>query len=406
MKKTTKVLINFQWVGINRSGKICNGIIGAEKLAIARAELQQQGIIIRQISKKRNFHFNRNNKPIRKADLALFSRQMATLIDANIPILQSLRVIIRGMPNERMKFLLEAIKKEVESGAIFADALRKHPTYFNHLYCNLIAAGEQSGTLDLMLEKVATYQEKIETIKKKIKKAIAYPISVILVAFVVSAGLLIYVVPQFESLFENFGAKLPPLTRGVITLSDWFLQYYPLLFGIVSVAIFGFIYAQKHSLRFTHLIDKMILKLPLVGPILESAAIARFTRTLSITFAAGLPLFDALNACAGVTGNLLYSNAIQYIRRDIASGQQLYLSMDNAKLFPSMVIQMVEIGEESGALEKMLGKVADFYEEAVDNAVDELSSILEPLIMSILGILIGGLVIAMYLPIFKLGSVV
>ena len=257
-----------------------------------------------------------------------------------------------------------------------------------------------------MLDKVATYKEKVETIKKKIKKALAYPMAVMVIAFLVTAGLLIFVVPQFESLFKGFGADLPALTRGVITLSKWFESYWYLIFGAVFGMIYGFKYARDHSAKFAHTIDRLMLKLPVLGTILEQAAIARFTRTLAITFAAGLPLIEALKAVGGATGNILYAEATVKIGEEVSSGTQLHLAMENTKLFPSMVIQMIAIGEESGTLEQMLSKVADFYEEGVDNAVDALSSLLEPIIMSILGVLVGGLVIAMYLPIFKLGSVV
>ncbi len=366
----------------------------------------KKALIIRKLTQQQPIRFNRQNKPIQSAELAFFSRQMATLIEAGIPLVQSITIIARSSANYRMTLLLESIKKEVESGSDFAAALQKHPRYFNPLYCHLISAGEQSGTLDLMLNEVALYKEKIDRMKKKIKQAMHYPLAVILIALIVSAGLLIYVVPQFESLFESFGAKLPTLTQGVITLSNYLRQGYVLIMGILGAAIYGFIYATKHSLTFAYFIDNLRLKLPIMGSILKNAAIARFTRTLSITFAAGLPLFDALNAVAGVTGNRLYATATHRIRKDIANGQPLYISLENTNLFPSMVIQMIAVGEESGNLEKMLSKIADFYEEAVDNAVDGLSSLLEPLIMAILGILVGGLVIAMYLPLFKLGSVV
>lgn len=287
-----------------------------------------------------------------------------------------------------------------------AEALSKHPAYFNELFTNLVDAGEKSGSLDIMLDKIATYKEKIETIKKKIKKALTYPIAVLVVAILVTAALLIFVVPQFESLFKGFGADLPALTRGVVSLSAFFQKYWYLIFGIMGGAIYAFVHFRNHSPQFAHTVDRSILKIPVIGTIMINAAIARFARTLSITFAAGLPLVDALKSVAGATGNILYAEATDKIRQDVSTGQQMQLAMQNTRMFPNMVIQMVAIGEESGTLEKMLGKVADFYEEEVDNAVDALSSLLEPIIMSILGILVGGLVVAMYLPIFKLGSVV
>lgn len=321
-------------------------------------------------------------------------------------MVQAFDIVAKGQSNNRLKELIETIKQDIETGLTLAEAFIKHPQYFNELFCNLVDAGEKSGSLDIMLDKVATYKEKIETIKKKIKKALTYPIAVLVVALVVTTGLLIYVVPQFESLFKGFGADLPAMTKGVITMSEFMQSYWYIIFGILGSIIFAFVYAKKHSFEFAHKVDRAMLKFPVIGAILEKASIARFARTLSITFAAGLPLVEALKSVAGATGNIMYAKATDKIREEVSTGQQMYLAMENTHLFPNMVIQMVAIGEESGALEKMLGKVADFYEEEVDNAVDSLSSLLEPIIMSILGILVGGLVVAMYLPIFKLGSAV
>ena len=406
MAKNTSVLINYEWQGVNRSGQVSNGIIQARSLAFAKTELRNKGITIHKIAKKRKPFFDRKNKKIKQSDITIFSRQMATMIEAGIPLIQSFDIVAKGQANRRMKELIESIKKEVESGSTLAESLRKEPLFFNDLFCNLVDAGEKSGSLDVMLDKVATYKEKVETIKKKIKKALTYPMAVLVIAFLVSAGLLIFVVPQFESLFKGFGADLPALTRGVITLSKWFETYWYLIFGSVFGAVYGFNYARNRSAKFAHTIDRLMLKIPIIGGILEQAAIARFTRTLAITFAAGLPLIEALKAVGGATGNILYAEATDKIGEEVSSGQQLNIAMENTKLFPSMVIQMIAIGEESGTLEQMLSKVADFYEEGVDNAVDALSSLLEPMIMAILGVLVGGLVIAMYLPIFKLGSVV
>ncbi|MGL6028587.1 MAG: type II secretion system F family protein, partial [Legionella sp.] len=305
-----------------------------------------------------------------------------------------------------MRDLINDIKHDIETGFTLSEALIKHPVYFNELFCNLVDAGEKSGSLDIMLDKVATYKEKIETIKKKIKKALTYPMAVLVVACIVTAGLLMFVVPQFESLFKGFGADLPALTKAVVDMSKFMQSYWYIIFGLLGGAIFAFIYAKNHSLNFAQTIDRTLLKIPVIGSILEKAAIARFTRTLSITFAAGLPLVEALKSVAGATGNIIYANATDKIKDDVSTGQQMNIAMENTHLFPNMVMQMVAIGEESGRLEKMLGKVADFYEEDVDNAVDALSSLLEPIIMSVLGILVGGLVVAMYLPIFKLGSAV
>lgn len=382
------------------------GDIQARSLALAKADLRNQGIVVNKVAKKRKPFFDKKNKKITAGDITVFSRQLATMIESGIPLVQSFDIVAKGQSNKRLKDLIEEIKHDVETGLTLAESLIKHPAYFNELFCNLIDAGEKSGSLDIMLDKVATYKEKIETIKKKIKKALTYPLAVLVVAFLVTAGLLIFVVPQFESLFKGFGADLPAMTQAVVSMSAFFQSYWYLIFGAIGGAIYAFIYARNHSIDFAQKVDMTLLKLPVIGPILEKAAIARFTRTLSITFAAGLPLVEALKSVAGATGNIVYAKATEKIKEEVSTGQQMNVAMENTHLFPNMVIQMVAIGEESGALEKMLGKVADFFEEDVDNAVDSLSSLLEPIIMSILGVLVGGLVIAMYLPIFKLGSAV
>ncbi|AHE67210.1 type II secretion system F family protein [Legionella oakridgensis] len=405
MAKNTNTTVTYQWEGVNQSGEKLNGVIDARSIAIAKTELRKQGVITRKIVKKRAPFFKKSKK-IKPIDITVFSRQMATMIEAGIPLIQSFEIVAKGQSNQRMKDLIETIKKDVESGLTLAESLKKHPAFFNELFCNLVDAGEKSGSLDVMLDKIATYKEKIETIKKKIKKALTYPMAVIVVAFLVTAGLLIFVVPQFESLFEGFGADLPALTRGVISLSEFFQSYWYIIFGLLGLGVYSFIYARNHSAHFAHQVDRYLLKIPVVGTILEKAAIARFSRTLSITFAAGLPLVEALKSVSGATGNILYAEATDKIREEVSNGQQMQIAMENTKLFPNMVVQMIAIGEESGALEQMLTKVADFFEEEVDNAVDSLSSLLEPMIMAILGILVGGLVVAMYLPIFKLGSVV
>lgn len=400
------VVNTYKWEGINKAGEKVNGYLDARSVALAKAELRRQGITTKRINKKRESFFKKGNKKIKAVDITVFSRQIATMIEAGIPIIQSFDIIDKSLTNQGLKSLLVIIKTDVQSGLTFSESLRKHPMYFNELFCNLVDAGEKSGSLDIMLDKVATYKEKIETIKKKIKKALTYPMAVLVIAFLVTAGLLIYVVPQFESLFKGFGADLPALTRGVITLSAFFQKWWYLIFGALGAAIYAFVYFRGNSPEFAQRVDGVLLRLPVIGPILEQAAIARFARTLSITFAAGLPLVEALKSVAGATGNILYSKATDKIRDEVSKGQQMHIAMDNTKLFPNLVVQMVAIGEESGALETMLNKVAAYYEEAVDNAVDSLSSLLEPIIMSILGILVGGLVVAMYLPIFKLGSVV
>lgn len=406
MAKKTDIVLTFHYEGINKSGQKMAGDIQAKSLAIAKADLRKQGIITNKVVKKRKPFFDKKNKKITAGDITIFSRQLATMIESGIPLVTSFDIVAKGQTNNRLRTLIETIKSDIETGLTLSESLIKHPAYFNELFCNLVDAGEKSGSLDTMLDKVATYKEKIETIKKKIKKALTYPIAVMVVALIVTAGLLIFVVPQFESLFKGFGADLPALTQAVVNMSKFFQAYWYLIFGSLGAALYAFIYAKNHSLNFAQSIDRSLLKFPVIGPILEKAAIARFTRTLSITFAAGLPLVEALKSVAGATGNIIYAKATDRIRDEVSTGQQMNAAMENTHLFPNMVIQMVAIGEESGALEKMLSKVADFYEEEVDNAVDALSSLLEPIIMSILGILVGGLVIAMYLPIFKLGQAV
>ncbi len=406
MAKEANKAVIYQYEGLNRSGEKINGEVEARSLAMAKADLRKQGIVAKKVIKKRQGLLSGHGKKISQADITVFSRQLATMIEAGIPLIQSFDIVAKGQSNKRMQELLGQIKNDVETGLTLAESLSKHPQYFNDLFCNLIDAGEKSGSLDIMLNKVASYKEKVETIKKKIKKALTYPLAVVAIAFLVTAGLLIYVVPQFESLFKGFGADLPAMTRVVIRMSEFFQAYWYLIFGGIGGAIYGFIYARKTNANFALSVDKAMLKFPIIGGILEKAAIARFSRTLSITFAAGLPLVDALRSVAGATGNILYANATDTIREEVSTGQQMQLAMEHTHMFPNMVVQMIAIGEESGALEQMLSKVADFYEEEVDNAVDSLSSLLEPLIMAILGILVGGLVVAMYMPIFKLGSVV
>jgi type IV pilus assembly protein PilC len=406
MDKKESTVLTFHYEGINKSGQKMIGEIQARSLAIAKADLRKQGIVTNKVVKKRKPFFDKNNKKIKPGDITVFSRQLATMIESGIPLVQAFDIVAKGQSNKRLKTLIETIKSDVETGLTLAEALIKHPAYFNELFCNLVDAGEKSGSLDVMLDKVATYKEKIETIKKKIKKALTYPIAVMVVALIVTAGLLIFVVPQFESLFKGFGADLPAMTAAVVAMSKFMQAYWYYIFGALGALIYALIYTKNHSVNFAQNMDRIMLKLPVIGPILEKAAIARFTRTLSITFAAGLPLVEALKSVAGATGNIIYSKATDQIREEVSTGQQMNVAMENTHLFPNMVIQMVAIGEESGALEKMLGKVADFFEEDVDNAVDALSSLLEPIIMSVLGILVGGLVVAMYLPIFKLGSAV
>lgn len=406
MDKTQASLSEFQYQGVNRSGEKISGIISASTLTVAKVELRKQGIITKSLVKKSKPLFSKRQKKISAQDISVFSRQLATMIQSGIPLVQSFDIVAKGQQNDRMKELIENVKRDVESGLTLTEALQKHPRYFGKLFANLVDAGEKSGSLDIMLAKIATYQEKIESIKKKIKKALTYPIAVMIVAILVTIGLLLFVVPQFESIFKGFGADLPILTRMVIDMSRWVQSYWYIVLGLVIAVVSGLIYAKRTSPQFVRGVDKLLLKVPVIGSIVEKAAIARFARTLSITFAAGLPLVDALNTVAGATGNIVFSEATLKIRDEVSIGQQMHLAMENTHVFPNMVVQMVAVGEESGALEQMLGKVAAFYEEEVDTAVDSLSSLLEPIIMCVLGVLVGGLVVAMYLPIFKLGSVV
>lgn len=404
VKNTVNSQLTFQYVGINKIGQKVMGAINANSLALAKFNLYKQGIVINKISLKRNPIFSKQNKTVSSTDITVFSRQLVTLIESGIPLVQALDIVAKGQANNELKHLVANIKHDIETGSTLAEALKKRPTYFNELFCNLVDAGEQSGSLDIMLNKIATNKEKIESVKKKIKKTLTYPIAVIAIAFIVTSGLLIFIVPQFDTLFKGFGADLPAITKMVVHMSQFFQTYWYLIFSAVGISAYSFTYAKKHSPSFAQTVDRILLKIPVIGPIIEKAAIARFSRILSITFAAGLPLVDALRAVARTTGNIIFAKATESIRDEVSTGQQINKAMENTFLFPNMVIQMVAIGEESGTLEKMLRKVADIYEEDVDNAVDSLSSLLEPIIMSLLGILVGGLVVAMYLPIFKLGS--
>jgi len=344
-------------------------------------------------------------KKIRSADIAIFNRQLATMVSAGVPLVQAFDIIGRGHDNPNMQDLVLAIKADIESGASLTEALRRHPRHFDELVCNLVAAGEQAGVLDLLLDKIATYKEKTESIKGKIKKALVYPMAVILVAILVTAAIMLFVIPQFEALFTSFGADLPAFTRLVIALSDLVRQWWWGFLLVLAVLYLSVKTIWKRWSGFREILHRLSLKLPLVGPVMHQAAIAR-ARTLATTFAAGVPLVEALESVAGATGNLVYSRAVMQMREEVATGQALQHAMHRRNLFPHLVVQMTAGGEESGVLEDMLAKVADFYEEAVDNAVDGLSSLLEPLIMIVIGVLVGGLVIAMYLPVFKLAAVV
>lgn len=402
---TTEQLLDFKYTGTNRRGQKVSGEMTSKSLELARAQLRKQGIVVENIRLKGKPMFQRR-KAIKPIDIAIFVRQLATMMKAGVPLTQSFEIVADSLDNPSMKDLVLKIKADVEAGSNFATALRKHPRYFDDLFCSLVESGEQSGALETMLERVATYKEKSELLKAKIKKAMKYPIAVIIVAIIVTAILLIKVVPVFAELFEGFGAELPAFTQMIVDASNWLVQYYIFLFGILGILIFGFIETKKRSKKFRDFLDRLVLKMPVFGDIAYKSIIARFSRTLSTTFAAGVPLIDALDSTAGATNNVVFYNAVQRIKDDVATGQQLQFAMRSTNLFPSMVIQMVGIGEEAGSLEEMLDKSATYYENEVDNAVDGLTSLMEPMIMAFLGVVIGGLVIAMYLPIFQMGSVV
>jgi len=373
--------------------------------AAVRADLRRQGVVPSRIKKQSKGLFSGGGK-ITPADIAIFSRQLATMLAAGIPLVQSFEIVGTGHENAAMQKLILAIKGDVEGGSALAEALAKHPLYFDDLFINLVEAGEQAGALETLLEKIATYKEKTEALKKKIKKALTYPAAVLVVAFVVTTILLIFVIPAFEDLFQGFGADLPTFTRMVIDLSVFVREKGWYLAILIGAGFGTFFYFKKRSRAMRHWIDRMSLKIPVIGSILQKAAIARYARTLSTMFAAGVPLVEALESVSGATGNIVYEVGVLKMRDEVSTGQRLQQAMENTDLFPNMVIQMIAVGEESGSLDDMSSKVADFYEEDVDNAVDNLSSLLEPLIMSILGVLVGGLVVAMYLPIFKMGSVI
>jgi type IV pilus assembly protein PilC len=397
----------FSWTGTDKRGIKIKGQFRGGTPAAIKASLRKQGIKPITVRKKSQLFSNATaKKKIIPKDLAVFFRQLATMLSAGVPLVQSFDIIGRGHENAGMQELILQVKKEVESGTSLAESLAKHPLYFDDLVINLVNAGEQSGVLETLLDKIATYKEKTEILKAKIKKAMFYPTAVIIVAFIVTAILLIFVVPQFEALFSNFGADLPAFTRVVVNLSEFMQAYWWLIVGIIGISVFAFLQGKKRSRKFGRVLDRTILKMPIVGPIMHKAAIARYARTLATMFAAGVPLVEALQSVAGATGNVVYSDAVLMMKDSVATGQQLTFAMNQTGLFPNMVEQMVAIGEESGALDSMLSKVADFYEQEVDDAVDALTSLLEPLIMSILGVLIGGLVVAMYLPIFKMGAAI
>lgn len=395
----------FTWEGTDKRGAKVKGELSGVNPALVKAQLRKQGINPLKVRKKAVSLLGQGKK-IKPLDIALFTRQMATMMKAGVPLLQAFDIIGEGLDNQNMRKLVDEVKQEVAAGNSFASALRKKPQYFDDLYCNLIESGEQSGALETLLDRVATYKEKTEALKAKIKKAMNYPIAVVVVAIIVTAILLIKVVPQFQSVFANFGAELPAFTLMVIGISETLQKSWFYILLCMFAASFALREAHKRSEKFRDWVDRTILKLPIVGDILYKSAVARFARTLATTFAAGVPLVDALDSVSGATGNVVFRNATDKVKADVSTGMQLNFSMRTTGTFPTMAIQMTAIGEESGSLDEMLDKVASFYEAEVDNMVDGLTSLMEPLIMAVLGVLVGGLIIAMYLPIFQLGAVV
>ncbi|MCG2579808.1 MAG: type II secretion system F family protein [Marinobacter sp.] len=405
MAEKAQKLQAFVWEGKDRKGNKSKGEVSGSNLALVKAQLRKQGIIPDKVKKKPKPLFG-GSKKITPFDIAMFTRQMATMMKAGVPLVQSFDIVTDGLENQGLKELIGAIRNDVASGTSFAGSLRRHPKHFDDLYCNLVDSGEKAGALEQMLDRIAMYLEKTETLKKKVKKAMTYPIAVVVVAIVVTAILLVKVVPQFESLFQGFGADLPVFTQFIINISEWMQQWW----FIVLLGIVGFIFLFKEAIRrsqkFSDLVDKYLLKLPVVGEILDKSAVAKFGRVLSTTFAAGVPLVDALESVSGATGNAIYRDAVNKIKDEVSSGTQLQASMRQTGVFPVMAVQLTAIGEESGNLDEMLEKVADHYEGVVDDMVDNLTALMEPMIMAVLGVLVGGLIIGMYLPIFQMGQVV
>ena len=398
--------IDFLWQGKDKKGDKRKDEISAVSEAAARNELRAMGIRVLKLKKKPKDLFPAKPKPITSQDISIFARQIATMMQAGVPLVQSFDIIGKGHDNPSVENMLMEIKADIESGDTFAEALRKKPLQFDDLFCNLVAAGEQAGILETLLAKIAEYKEKSESMRKKVKKALTYPISVLVVAFIVTAILLVFVVPVFDDLFKGFGSELPAFTQMVVVMSEWMqLHWWKVIAGVyATIKIWKYIFQRSEAFR--QFIDRLLLKFPIVGQIIYKSAIARFARTLGTMSAAGVPLIEALNSVAGACGNIVFFDAVIKMQDDIAAGQQLQFSMVQSKLFPNMMIQMVAIGEESGALDSMLEKVADFYDEEVDNLVDNMSALMEPFIMVVLGTLIGGLIVAMYLPIFAMGAAV
>lgn len=392
----------FAWEGKDKTGKLMRGEIRAGGEALVQATLRRQGILVTKVKKQA---FKRGGR-IGEKDITLFTRQMATMMKAGVPLLQAFDIVGKGASNQAVAKLLMDVKADVETGSSLNQAFRKYPLYFDALFCNLVSAGEAAGILDSLLDRLATYKEKILAIKSKIKSALFYPIAVIVVAIVITAVIMIFVIPSFKNVFKSFGADLPAPTLAVIAMSDFMVENWYIIFGVMGGALYGFFYMWKRSEKMQIVMDRLLLRLPIFGDIIRKATMARWARTLSTMFAAGVPLVEALDSVGGASGNYVYRMATRQIQSEVSTGTSLTVAMQNASVFPNMVIQMVSIGEESGQLDAMLSKVADFFEAEVDDAVEAMSSLMEPMIMVVLGTLIGGMVIAMYLPIFKLGSVV
>lgn len=391
--------------GKNKEGKPIQGEISGASVALVKAQLRKQGVLTTSVKKKPKPLF-KSNKPIKPADISTFTRQMATMMKAGVPLVQSFEIVEEGLENEKMRTLVKQLQEDVSAGMGIGTALRKHPRHFDDLYCSLIEAGEHSGSLETMLDRVATYKEKGEALKRKVKKALTYPAAVIVVAVIVTGILLVKVVPVFAETFKGFGADLPAFTQFVLGISEFLQSWWLIFVAFVIATIVGFREAKLRSQKFADTVDKLTLKIPIVGNIVYESSVARFARTLSTTFAAGVPLIDALTSVAGSAGNAVFRDATLRVRDDVATGLQLNSAMRSTGLFPTMLLQLTSIGEESGALDTMMDKAASHFEESVDNQVDNLTALLEPMIMSVLGILVGGLMVAMYLPIFQLGNVV
>jgi type IV pilus assembly protein PilC len=392
----------FEWEGKDKNGKIVRGEIRSAGEAAVNAMLRRQGVLVTKVKKRRTA----GGRAIKQKDIAIFTRQLATMMKAGVPLLQAFDITARGSPNPRMTRLLSEIRADVETGTSLSAAFRKHPMYFNALYCNLVEAGEAGGILEALLDRLAVYEEKTLALKQKIKSALIYPVAVLVVAFVVLSIIMIFVIPAFKDVFSSFGADLPAPTLAVIAMSEFFVAYWYIIFGVLIGGSYFFFESWKRSEKMQKFMDRLLLRIPVFGDLIYKSVIARWTRTLSTMFAAGVPLVEALDSVGGASGNAVFAEATEKIQKDVATGSALTTSMQTTGVFPSMVLQMTSIGEESGSLDHMLGKAAEFYEDEVDEMVKGLSSLMEPFIIVILGILIGGIVVSMYLPIFKLGAVV